>query len=45
MLQLDARSVFSFGDEADLDLGLKIRVIFPIGVDVPGKHEPGRRLP
>src|SRR5262249_14672078 len=45
MLQLDARGIRALGDEADLDFRFQIRVVLPVGVDLPVEHEARRRLP
>src|SRR6266498_1202139 len=45
MLQLDTRAIFALGDEAHLHFRLQIRVVLPIGVDLPRKQEPGVRFP
>ncbi len=45
MLQLDARARLAIGDEAHLDLRLQIRIMLPIGADVPGEHQARWRLP
>jgi hypothetical protein len=38
MLQLDTRDVASLRDEPHLQLCLQIRVVLPVGVDVPGQY-------
>src|SRR5216683_1102789 len=45
MLQFNACRSAALGDEADLDFGLQVRVVLPVGGDVPGQHQPRRRLP
>src|SRR5262245_46862266 len=45
MFQLDACSILTVGDEANLDFGLQARVGLPVGADVPGKHQARVRLP
>src|SRR5437016_678076 len=46
VLELDACSVRSFGDEAHLDLtgAFRIGLELPLQVDVPADDEPGGRL-
>src|SRR5262249_17886722 len=39
VLELGPRPGIPFGDEADLDFRLQVRVILPIGGDVPREHE------
>src|SRR5215470_7251668 len=45
MLQFDTRAVFALGDETHLHFRLEIRVVLPVGTDLPGEHEPGGRFP
>src|SRR5215207_2034192 len=46
VLELDARALRGFGDEAHLDLAgfLGVRLDLPLGADVPAEHDPVRRL-
>jgi hypothetical protein len=37
MLELDARAG-AVGDEPHLDLGLEIRIVFPLAVDLPSEQ-------
>src|SRR5262249_28760167 len=44
MFQLDA-GVPAVGDETDFELGLEVRVVLPVGIDVPGQQKAGVRFP
>jgi hypothetical protein len=47
VFEIDARGAVRFRGEADLDLaGLRhVGVVLPFGIQLPGEHEPPRRLP
>src|SRR4029453_9393317 len=45
MHKFDTRGIFALGDEAHLHFGLQIRVVLPIGVNLPREHQPRGRLP
>src|SRR4051812_18607568 len=45
MLELDARPARALCNEADLDFRFKLRIVLPVGGDVPREHEPRRRFP
>src|SRR5262245_4539633 len=45
MFELDSRAVRALGDESYFDFRLQVRVVLPIGRDVPGEHQAGGRLP
>src|SRR6185503_13616511 len=45
VLELDPRAVLAFGNEAKLDLGAEVRIVLPVGGDVPAQYQPRVRLP
>src|ERR1700730_18975651 len=45
MFQLDTSHSAALVDEADLDFGLQVGIVLPVGGNVPGQHQPQRRLP
>src|SRR6185437_2951149 len=45
VLELHARALTALGDEANFDLGAKIRVVTPLGVELPDQNKAVRLLP
>src|SRR5690606_22554425 len=44
VLELDSGAALARGDEADIDLGVEVGVMAPVGADLPVEHQPFGRL-